>query len=128
MISAPTEPPASMPNRPTLLILTILLLVTQISGRFPPSQHHHNRHQGSQVTDFRYNTARIDAIGRLFNDSLIVISNDHYWLLDKGQLPRPQNVKGHIRQLYSGFDKIDALWVDPYNDVSPQIYIASNVS
>lgn len=81
-----------------------------------------------QILDFRYNSARIDGITRLFNDSLIVISNGHYWFLDKGELPRVHNVKGPISQLFPGFKQIDDIWTDPYNDISPQIYLASNAS
>lgn len=124
--------PKNMTQPLNFLLQTIVTLLLIATISYARNQAHRNwtppYESKTQITDFRYNSARIDGITRLFNDTLIVISNDHYWILDKGQLPRIHNVKGHIRQLYPGFKKIDDIWADPYNDVSPQIYLVSNVS
>lgn len=109
----------------SLLLATSLCLLSLAAAQ--PNRRWHQRHQGqtTQITDFRYKSARIDGITRLFNDSLIVISNGHYWLLANDELPRLYNVRGPISHLYSGMSRIDAIWTDPYNDISPQIYLAS---
>jgi len=106
----------------SLLVVTCALCASRPNRRWRPTE------QRTTLPDFRYNSARVDGITRLFNDSLIVISNGHYWLLDRGELPRVRNVKGPITDLYSGLKSIDAIWTDPYNDVGQQIFLASNVS
>lgn len=117
-------------NMAYLLLLVTLCCLSLATAQ--PNRRWHQRQQGqtnTQITDFRYKSARIDGITRLFNDSLIVISNGHYWLLASDEMPRAYNVKGPISELYSGMaDQIDAIWTDPYNDISPQIYLVSNVS
>lgn len=114
---------------PLLLFCAIFLFTGLTAFRI----NHHYEHQQpwtiDDITDFRYNTARIDGITNLFNGSLIVISNGYYWVLDPrtGALPLPNNIKGNIGQLYPNFQQIDDIWTDPYNDISPQIYLVSNV-
>lgn len=123
------------PNMATTVYLLLLLLLVAVCSvslaTAQPNRRWHQRQQGqasTQITDFRYKSARIDGITRLFNDSLIVLSNGHYWLLASDEMPRAYNVKGPISQLYRGMGhQIDAIWTDPYNDVSPQIYLVANV-
>lgn len=95
------------------ILVTLISLSRQISN--------------NAVLDFRYNSARIDAITRLPNDTLIVVSNGYYWVLNNKQLPRQYNVAGHVSQLYPKFRKVDALFTDPYNEMDPKIYIISHV-
>ncbi|KAH7638967.1 hypothetical protein HUG17_3000 [Dermatophagoides farinae] len=111
------------------IICFLLLLI--ISGQSTLSVHSTKQLSSSSssssfndIIDFRFNTAHIDGITNLINDSLLIISNNYYWLLDQqNPLPLPFNVNGHIKQLYDGFEKIDTIWLDPYNDISPQIYL-----
>jgi len=80
------------------------------------------------IPDFRYNSARIDAITKLPNDTLIVVSNEYYWILNNKQLPRQSNVGGRVSDLYPKFKTLDALFTDPYNEMDPKIYMISNVN
>uniref|UniRef100_A0A6P6YGY3 Uncharacterized protein LOC113798200 n=1 Tax=Dermatophagoides pteronyssinus TaxID=6956 RepID=A0A6P6YGY3_DERPT len=117
------------------IIIIIVLLIG--SGQSSLNFHHSRstRHSkkttssnnNNDIIDFRYNTGRIDGIINFINGSLLIISNGYYWLLDyNNPLPSTYNVNGRVEQLYDGFDKIDAMWIDPYNDISPQIYLISN--
>ena len=80
------------------------------------------------ITDFRYNSGRIDAITRLPNNTLLVVSNGYYWILNDRQTPRPYNVRGPVEQLFPKFRVIDAIFTDPINEVDPKIFIVSHVS
>lgn len=114
-----------------LLFFCPIFLFTELTGfRINHFEHQNKPSALDDITDFRYNTARIDGITNLFNGSLIVISNGYYWVLDPRtrDLPLPNNIKGNIGQLYPNFQQIDDIWTDPYNDISPQIYLVSNVS
>lgn len=78
----------------------------------------------NHLLDFRYNSARIDAITKLPNDTLIVVSNGYYWVLREGQLPRSYNVRGKVSDLHPLFQRIDAIFTDPsYNEFDPKIFI-----
>ncbi|KAJ6219307.1 hypothetical protein RDWZM_005119 [Blomia tropicalis] len=114
------------------IVLFSTFLVDIGYGRITGKRWHGHPYDRSQrtttITDFRYNTAHIDGITRLFNNSLLVISNGHYWTLDRGELPRIDNVRGPISQLYDGFKNIDSIWTDPYNDLSEQVYLVSNTA
>lgn len=103
---------------------SVLLVLATIEAQAASGQHDRRTH----ITDFRYSSCRIDAITKLANDSLLVVSNGFYWLLDDGQLPYSYNVKGQVSQLYPGFKHVDTIWTDPYNDISEQIYLATMVS
>ncbi|KPM10583.1 hypothetical protein QR98_0091420 [Sarcoptes scabiei] len=117
-----------------LLLLSIFnILAVERDDRFvtnqylSPSQSTRNNWR-EEITDFRYNSSRIDGITNLRNGSLIVISNNYYWILEPKQKPTINNVRGGIQNLWKDFTTIDDIWIDPYNEISPQLYIASNTA
>ncbi len=99
-------------------IFLILMFIITTSRQSP----------NNAIPDFRYNSARIDAITKLPNDTLMVVSNGYYWVLNNKQLPRQFNVGGHVSDLYPKFKTLDALFTDPYNEMDPKIYMISNVN
>lgn len=80
------------------------------------------------IPDFRYNTARIDGITKLPNETLIIISNGYYWSLNDRHLPRISNVRGRVSTLYPKFKRVNAILTDPYNEMDPKVYLFSTVS
>lgn len=105
-----------------LCLLFLQLLSSAIS------RPQNKRSTSNAIIDFRYNSCRIDAITRLPNNTLFVVSNGHYWVLNDRQTPRPYNVAGRVSQLYPRFKTIDAIFTDPINEVDPKIFLVSHVS
>ena len=108
------------------IILSFILLFVLVSNS--KSKVQTKRSTNNAITDFRYNSGRIDAITKLPNNTLIVVSNGYYWILNERQTPRPYNVVGQVSKLFPKFRIIDAIFTDPINEVDPKIFIVSHVS
>lgn len=108
--------------------LICAILITVLSLSLSTRSLHYRKSGDEVIPDFRYNSARIDGITKLPNNTLIVISNDYYWVLKEGQLPREYNVGGRVNEFHPKFKIVDAIFTDPYNEYDPKTYIISHVS
>lgn len=97
-----------------ILPLCYLFCIALFGSQFVSGQRH--RH-----------TFRVDAITKLPNGTMILVSNGHYWILSENELPLPENVQGIVTDLHPAFSRIDAVFADPYNELDPKIYIIRQV-
>ena len=118
--------PKNVNMNSTKIFLLYILFLQLVS--FAISKRQIKRSTNNAIIDFRYNSCRIDAITRLPNNTLFVVSNGYYWVLNERQTPRPYNVAGRVSRLYPKFNTIDAIFTDPINEVDPKIFLVSHVS